>query len=352
MKQPTKITDLLINKEIIRQTINHIKNHEPGNKPLLLWGPTGIGKTTLIKLTAQHLKTEIYELNLDDEKTKEETEKELKNVSTNQTLFQKKRLILIEDIDSISSKEKEIITTIINTTKKSAHPVIITATNYYDPIIRMLRDKVKPLEIIPAPDHEIQQKTSIKILRLIKKSNYDYRTVINDLLVDEDYESNKIKKQNSKTITQKFYKSKNIKQALLTLQECNDDEDYLTHWIKHNIPINAPLSNYEYASKSDVQKGRIIKTGYYGLIPYAKALLTGVTLKAEYKYIAYPERVRMNKNTKNLLRTAAKKIGQKIHESPQKILEHYLGVIRTMSDEELENQYKLTKTEIQTLRNH
>ena len=81
--QPTKLL-----KELIKNKRN-----------ILLYGPTGSCKSISIEIIAKELNHEVIEVNASDFRNKEQIETIIGNASKQKSLFEKEKLLLIEEAD-------------------------------------------------------------------------------------------------------------------------------------------------------------------------------------------------------------------------------------------------------------
>ena len=75
----------------------------PSKKPILIYGPTGVGKTHLIQLLADELNLELVVIKSDNFRTRKSIT-EAKQIASQQSLFGMKKLIFMDDADSISGR--------------------------------------------------------------------------------------------------------------------------------------------------------------------------------------------------------------------------------------------------------
>ncbi|MFQ3275449.1 MAG: replication factor C large subunit, partial [Candidatus Nanohaloarchaea archaeon] len=82
------------------------ENWETGDKPVLLHGPAGTGKTSLVEALANDLGYEMVETNASDVRTKSKLKTELKQATQQKSFFGGKKLILVDEVDGMSATDR------------------------------------------------------------------------------------------------------------------------------------------------------------------------------------------------------------------------------------------------------
>lgn len=141
--RPKKFIDLLgnenINSKILRwlNDWKHVKqkgkivnsdsyNHDifgdpfkrPVKKMLLIYGPPGIGKTTIVQCVCKQLGYEIQEINSSDERGGELVKEKVKNVLKMRNLKDKDICLMLDEIDGANGNENGFIRVLINLLNK------------------------------------------------------------------------------------------------------------------------------------------------------------------------------------------------------------------------------------------
>ena len=132
-------------KRILEDFVKNFSKQK--KKALLLWGRSGVGKTALIHAFAKHENCEIVELNASDFRDKERIESSLKHAGGQQSLFNMGKIILIDDIEALSGKDKGGMHAILALIEESHFPVILTANDLWNKKLNELRSKVMAVEI-------------------------------------------------------------------------------------------------------------------------------------------------------------------------------------------------------------
>ncbi len=313
-----------------------IKNFVPnsGKNAIIFYGPSGSGKTTLAHVAAKELNAEILEINSSDLRNREELERVIKPASEQKSLFNTTKIILIDEVDGISKVDEGGLSSLIEITKESSFPIIMTANDIWDKKFAELR---KNADVVPIKQldyktifvilKDICVKENIKIsdddiLRVSIKANGDVRASLNDLeVLKQEFDSNILsksllsrdEKKDIFSILKDVFKSK-FSNDLLNIYDKTDmslDEIFL--WIDENIPNEYKgeelVNAYNCLSLADVYRGRIIRRQHYRFLVYQNVFLTaGINTskkKQKFGFTSYkkPERILKtwilnNKNSK------------------------------------------------------
>ena len=179
------------NEQSRLEVLKWIKNWIKGTKPILIMGPPGTGKTSFIISMANFFNYDIVELNASDFRNKANLESVVNPLLNNSSIFGKKLLLFLDEVDGISGREDTGGLTFLISTLKDSNIPIIMAANSKNPKIKELIKNTKLVEFSPlssfasylllqivlAKEHkflDMDQK-----LMLIEKSNGDARTLLN-----------------------------------------------------------------------------------------------------------------------------------------------------------------------------
>ena len=148
--RPKRIEDV-INQEEAKSKILEWLRKWPNvdKKALLLYGPPGCGKTSLVEAIANEFGYEVLEMNASDFRRKEDIERIAIRASTIQSLFGggKRKLILLDEVDGIATKEDAgALEAIKELVKKTKVPIFMTANNPWDQKLKVLREVA---ELVP-----------------------------------------------------------------------------------------------------------------------------------------------------------------------------------------------------------
>ena len=117
---------------------------------VLLYGPSGTGKTISAYAIVHDLDLEILEVNASDIRNAEQINSLLGSAIAQRSLFAKSKLILVDEIDGLSgTKDRGGLQAITKLIEKSSFPIVLTATNPWHYKFNTLRRKTEMIEFAP-----------------------------------------------------------------------------------------------------------------------------------------------------------------------------------------------------------
>lgn len=341
-------------------------------KAVLLAGPPGVGKTTIVHALAREINYELIELNASDVRTAERIKQVVGRGLRESSLFgYGGKLVLFDEVDGLHVKEDlgglEAIIEIIETAKV---PIVMTANNPYDPKFRPLRDLSLVVNLKKLSEDEVVEvlkrvctgegaKCEEEALRSIARSSLgDLRAAINDLqmylsggrrvlTVDDIKRAGERNPQLSMfEILDRVYKARWFDEArAVSFNPSFDWEQYFV-WALESIPVvykELELTSvaYDRLSKADMFIGRIKRTQEWELLPYALELALGGVSQVKNKprlppYIKYgfPQRLLLLARTKEMRRrreTLIEYLAQNLHVSQSLVRAELMYVLSALA---------------------
>ena len=195
--KPKTLAEVVGNKEAKRKLLEWIKSWEkgvPNKRAAFLYGPPGIGKTVTVEALANDLNMELVEKNASDYRTENAIKRFAGLASQYGTLFGRKRLILLDELDGISGQEdRGGLAAITNIVKTAMCPIILIANDPYDPRFSTLRSLCLMIEFKKPSAREIvpllrriclkegieAEEAALKFIA--QRAQGDVRSAINDL---------------------------------------------------------------------------------------------------------------------------------------------------------------------------
>ncbi len=307
--QPQKISSLVGNKAAINEIAAWLqdwpKSIVRNRRGLILFGPSGVGKTLTIHTIASEFNFEVYEINASVKRSKKEVTRLLKLSTKTGTLTLKRgRIVLIDELEGLSGKSDRGAASAIKEQLEEAQvPIILVTNDISDPKIQSLRKICSVVEFEPITEGEIVDKLKAictdeslafeeSALEMIaSNSRADLRAAINDLQslgetrhkITCERVRNFIKSRDltidiTKALEGIFY-AKNWSDAIYAANQTDAYPDELIRWISNNIPFVYPALTqqekaWEYLSRASIFNRRITLTQNWRLLPYSKQLMS------------------------------------------------------------------------------
>ncbi|MFH1801585.1 MAG: replication factor C large subunit [archaeon] len=382
--RPKKFAELKGQNLAVEKVKNFIKYFGTKKKALILHGPPGTGKTTITHIIANEINSEIFELNASDLRNKVKLQEILRPAVEQKSLVKKGKIILIDEVDGISTAEGGGILELLNIIQTTTYPIIITANDIWGRKLNTLRQKA---ELVPMKN--IDEKIIIEVLSdTLNKENLflnpnilqsialrargDLRAAINDLQAVSRLKDPSViifDERNKETdvfhALQKVFKNKATNETLEIFDSVNTPIEEIALWIEENIPAEYSgielAKAYDSLSKADVFRGRIYKQQYWRFLVYQNIFLSyGISAsKKESKkgFTSYKRPSRILKIWLNNQRTQkkksiAKKYAKYVHVGEKRAMNEFPIIKRIIqSDPEIAVELKLGEEEIEYLNN-
>lgn len=353
--RPRSLKNIVGQDLVVKQVVEWLKKWKHGEKALLISGSTGSGKTSIAEAIANDLNYDLIELNASDIRNKEAIEDTLVYaVGYKSVKLKKGKIILFDEADGISSRDRGWSSAIIEIINESKFPVILTANNAYSPKLKSVRQHCSLVQLkkvhaltIEKKLKEVCLKEKIRIpaesiKKISKNSEGDLRAALNDLeSFAGEGAGEREKEKNIFDILRILFKTMSAEKALEAVRQSDKDLDEILWWVEQNIPAEYEMPDdiakaFEFLSKTDLFRARIRKNQNYRFLVYFQELLAAVALarqKPYYKFTQYrpPDRLMMLGRTKaDRIRSEAEalELAQRFHCSKRKVRSDFLPYLK------------------------
>ena len=367
--------DLAINK------VRFFLKTFPKKKAICLYGPPGVGKTSLAYAVASEMDAEVLELNASDFRNKEKINEIVGPASLQKSLFRKNKIILIDEVDGIAAvKDRGGLGELLVLMERSVFPVIITANDIWDSKFNLLRKKSELVQL-----KEIDKREVLLILKnvclkencvvsedvltsIALRARGDMRAALNDLEILSKMESPDLikevgernKEQSIFGALQFVFQNAEIDETMLKVyDEVNMTIDDLFLWVEENIPLAYKdvdlVRAFEALSLADVFRGRIRRQRHWRFMVYERFLLSaGIGAAKDYKrmnFVSYKKPSRILKIWLQNQRAAKKKtICQKYakhcHISTKTAMKDFMLLKVILKNQQIRKQLDLSEDEV------
>ncbi len=365
---PRRAADVIGQEAAVKQLRSFLEGYRRGQKPLLLHGPPGTGKTAAVHAVTSDLGLEVVELNASDARNKGAVDSLLGAALGQQSLFARGKVILVDEADGLSgTQDRGGAQAITAHLKKAVFPVVITANDLEAEKLKPLKKASEPLPFPPLSPAAITtilervaavERVSCEegVLRAIAhRAGGDARAAINDLqslarkgLVSRSDVEGLSEREQREAVTNallRVFKTTSADVALPAFDNVDKDPEELLLWLDENLPreYTRPedlARGYEALAEADRFLGRIKRWQYYRFYVYAYNLLTaGVALAKRERYPSKPSYKRSTRllttwilNQKNARRrSVAEKVAVKAHVSVRRAVQDVVPFLRVMA---------------------
>ena len=373
-------------KEIVGQAkaveiIKKFLEEFPKKKALVLYGPAGTGKTSIVLAAAKENNYEIMELNSSDLRNRQKLEETLKPASEQKSLFKKSKIILMDEVDGVTGTDIGGIPELVRVIQTTRFPIIMTCNDVWQSKLSPVREKsiiieLKPLDLgtIVSVLAQVAEKENVKkdsqfFKQIAIKSQGDLRAALNDLqsyLSGEDIFVDITEKRDVEdtifNILRKILKERGDFLNLFDTTSMSIDEIFL--WLEENIPKeykNEALAKAYYAlGNADRFRGRVYSNQSWRFLVYQNVFQSaGISYAKPCAFSGFtkyerPKRVLkiwMHNQKTEKKKTIAKKYAKFVHCSTKRIMRDFSILLPILQKTEVQKQLRMGEEEIAFLNN-
>lgn len=376
--------DDLRGQEIAVSEVREFIRMFPAKKALILTGPVGVGKTSIVMALAKEADRELFELNASDLRNKKSLDEVLRPSLEQQSLFGKGKLVLMDEADGITGSDRGGLPELIALISKTKVPIIITANDIWQKKFSLLRKSCKIVSLKELKDddvriiiNEVLAKEGKKIKQetvdmIVKGARGDVRAALNDLesvilLGEESIDdiSLREKAQDIFNDLKILFQSQVDENTLRIFDNSDLSMDEILLWIEENIPLEyqgkALTRAYDSLSRADIFKGRIYRKQYWRFLVYQNFFMSGgvgsATRLKSNRFVSYKKPSRILKiwmaNMKNAkMKAIVEKYASLCHMSKKKAMKdkHLIPFILEGMDDKTKERMDLEDKEIEYLK--
>jgi len=369
--RPKKISDVIGNEEAKAAFVEWLKSKRRSKKAVLLYGPPGVGKTTIVNAAANEFGFKVIEMNASDTRS----EKAIQAVAGPATAFvaldtfsseSKGNILFMDEVDGIAGNEdRGGVSAIVKIVEESRVPVIMAAN---DPDLEKLRPlkKVSTLvrfqqvriPLIIAMLRKISHREHIEaefeaLERIAQNSGGDVRSAINDLQSLAEA-SKTLTLQDTVTLSarnrdismdetlRRYFSAKSLLEASILLSRSSVDYDDLLMAVGDNLPrrYSDPeelAEAYDFVSRADMFRGRIGTENWHLLKYFYNSMSEAAAVSPEsykpFSFISPPIRIITlfwTKSKRTMLDCICGKIGQRCHVSRASAKQDFVPYVKIM----------------------
>ena len=407
--RPKKIAEVVGNEKAKAAFVDWLKGARWRKKGALLYGPPGVGKTTLVHAAASEFKFRIIEMNASDTRTEKSINK-IANPATSFAALDKffasteGSLLFLDEVDGIFGREdRGGIGAIVKIFRKESKkkkgarkeiqgpqiPVVLAANDPDHRKLRPLRKVCQFIEfravdanLIAALLKKICLKEQIDaefgaLERIAQNSKGDVRSAIADLqaLCGESgalrlQDTHRLSSRNRTLLINDTLKgvfsAKSPEETRIVLANTTLDYDELSLRVHDNLPLRykdpVELSvEYDFLSKADVFRGRVGTENWKFLKYFYNLLAQATTVNPQsfrpFEFISFPTKISTlfwTKGKRTTMEAICAKIGARCHVSKRSAKLDFIPFVRAILKEQKSSPIgtwlRLDSTETEFLR--
>ncbi len=362
---PKNLKEFINQKQGVEKFIKWFSSWKSHRKPCLIYGPPGTGKTCFVYAFSNENSLEIVEINASDFRNTENIKRVLGAAVTHGSLFGKKKIFLVDEIDGISGKEdKGGLGEIMKIIPHAKVPIVFTANDAWNPKLRNLREMCELIEFKKVPVRDIEKRLKeilkregiegeeIVVKQIAARSEGDLRSAITDLetvasgkkkieIKDLDALGYREREQNIFETVKIIFKTRSLKSARFAILSSDRDPEEIFWWVENNIfneyeNVEEIAKAYNFLAKADIFLKRVASRQNWRLKSYMIDLIAGVcTAKKEtyrkFTKYTYPERLKILSITKKERSEEIERLtelSKKLHCSVKKLKTEYLPYLK------------------------
>ncbi len=390
--RPRRVGEVVGNQEAINAFLDWVRSWgsgRPSKKAVLLHGPPGTGKTSLVLAFAEENGYDLIQVNASDRRSAEDLENLLGQAIRAASVFGRKRMVLIDEVDGLSTTaDAGGVKAIASLIDRTEVPIVLVANDPWDPSLQELRARCEMIEFkrLRSKDvlsrlEEICRREGVNVGRdvlqtIAERSHGDMRAAINDLqlLVTSGYEPSKVLESipnrlvelNAFELLGRIFGARRFADGRGTLASTDLDTETVFTWVLDNLEnqIRDPQAlheAYRVLADADLHLKRANRLQRWELMKYGTILLSAgpgvikATVAEKGGRFEFPSRIRFMQQTKDLRALSDSilmKVTKRLHMSTAKAATEFVPYLRLMlksGDRGIAKYFRLTEQEVEHL---
>jgi replication factor C large subunit len=291
--RPRTTSELVGNEEARLAVSLWLRKWKPRSKPMLIVGPPGTGKTTLVTLLAAEAGINMVALNASDVRTKDKLGRRIGEATKTVSLFGGRSLIFLDEVDGLLGRsDYGGVEFIKDAVKETMNPIIMAANDPEADEIKKLGAACITVRFRPPPPREVELylrriareeklEVSDEEIRLcVRTGGGDLRQSINSLQSGGG-DASASKKDVSLGVGQglnAFFEAADASSALdalrqTALQPVEKVREIQKSVLKADLSPQTLTKVLETLSRADVLMGKIMRTQQWRLLRYLDGML-------------------------------------------------------------------------------
>ena len=189
--RPLTVEQMIGNEDARSAVVKWLSGWISGIKPLLLIGPPGVGKTSLVHALTRLFDYDLIEMNASDTRNREELETRIRPMFDNASIVGKKMLLFLDEVDGISSREDAGgMESLIRMIKEPIIPIIMSANVRHTKIKELVKvckviefNPITPRLLMLFLDYVLKKENKKldldKKVSIVNNSHGDVRSLLN-----------------------------------------------------------------------------------------------------------------------------------------------------------------------------
>ena len=362
--KPGKVAEIAGQGKAVKEVLGFMEAWKPGQGAFLS-GPPGVGKTLTVEALAKERGLSLLRMNASDSRNASQIEERLSDASRSRDLFGSGKLILIDEADGISGRERGAVGSIVKVIKGSAFPMFVIANDPWKPKLSPLRSACRHIRfskvMAPSIEKRLRDISALEgieaepdaLKALARFAQGDMRSAISDLQVvahgkgslrmdDIGVLGYRERSGDIFSAMSVIFHSRRIAATRKALFGMDKDPDEVFWWIESNVHqelVPEKLAEaYELLSRADIMRSRVHMQQNWRFKAIMSDLMAGISvIKGDthrppgFRPVQRPTRIDMLGRTR--FRRAAmgdllSRIGEFTHSSVRQARRDYLPYLR------------------------